>query len=109
MEDSLLRDLWSGAAAEQDWDKYFAKYGTREYPGVRPDELAAVLQRIHRIVWMPFREIIRQSGMTQRAFAEHFCIPLRTIESWARDISRPPLWAKKLIVEKLEQEQKQHI
>lgn len=31
---------------------------------------------------MTFRELRKESGMTQQAFSEYFGIPKRTIESW---------------------------
>ncbi len=35
-------------------------------------------------------------------------LPVRTIENWESGINRPPAWAEKLIIEKLENYQKIH-
>ena len=38
------------------------------------------------------RELIAYSGVSQRAFAERYMIPLRTVEDWARGIYAPPVY-----------------
>ena len=34
--------------------------------------------------------------------AREFGMPIRTLENWDREISSPPMWVEKLILEKLE-------
>lgn len=97
MDDRIMSILWKAAKEQPDRDLFVAEFAPRQISVSR-------LAEIHHVVWTPFREIVQQAGMTQRAFAEHFCIPLRTVEDWARGVGAPPIWVKKLIVEKLRQE-----
>lgn len=46
---------------------------------------------------MDFKSLRKQSGMTQRAFAECFNIPLRTIENWECCVTNPPVYVLELI------------
>ncbi len=50
------------------------------------------------------RDIIRDSHMTQKAFAEHLNIPLRTVENWCSGIRKCPDYVRDLIVYRLKTE-----
>lgn len=50
------------------------------------------------------RDIIRDSRMTQKAFAEHLNIPLRTVENWCGGIRKCPEYVRDLIVYRLKNE-----
>ena len=41
-------------------------------------------------------------GMSRAEKAREFGMPIRTLENWDREISSPPMWVEKLILEKLE-------
>ena len=41
-------------------------------------------------------------GMSRAEMAREFGMPIRTLENWDREISSPPMWEEKLILEKLE-------
>lgn len=41
-------------------------------------------------------------GMSRAEMAREFGMPIRTLENWDREISSPPMWVEKLILEKLE-------
>ena len=86
MDDRIMSILWKAAKEQPDRDLFVAEFAPRQISVSR------------------LTEIVQKAGMTQRAFAEHFCIPLRTVEDWARGVGAPPIWVKKLIVEKLRQE-----
>ena len=53
---------------------------------------------------MTFKELRQLSGMTQKAFAEYFEIPKRTIESWDGEQRTPPEYLLKLMEYKLRNE-----
>lgn len=40
-------------------------------------------------------------GFTQKAMAEHFEIPIRTVSDWERGLRNPPEWVCKLLVNAL--------
>lgn len=55
---------------------------------------------------MTFKELRQKSGMTQKAFAEYFEIPKRTVESWDEGHRTPPEYLLKLMEYKLIKEGK---
>ena len=55
---------------------------------------------------MEFKELRKLSGMTQKAFAEYFEIPKRTIESWDAGERKCPEYLLKLMIYKLTKEGK---
>ena len=53
---------------------------------------------------MRIKDIRTQSGMTQKAFAEYFNIPKRTLEEWEAERRKPPVYVLDLIEYKLKKE-----
>jgi DNA-binding transcriptional regulator YiaG len=54
-----------------------------------------------------FKAARRAAGLTQAEMSERLGIPARTIQDWEAGARRPPEWAKKLVLEKLENLQKE--
>lgn len=54
------------------------------------------------------REAREKIGMSRAQMNRTFQIPLRTLEDWEAGTRKPPVWAKKLILEKLEQIKKEN-
>lgn len=48
------------------------------------------------------KECRKKAGLTQVEFSELFKIPINVIKSWDSGRRKPPEWAEKLIIEKLE-------
>lgn len=48
---------------------------------------------------MTIREILNATGMTQKALAERFGIPLRTVQNWATGQRECPIYIRKMIIE----------
>lgn len=51
---------------------------------------------------MTIKELRQQTGMTQKAFAAYFEIPVRTVEDWETGRRKPPEYLVKLMVFKWE-------
>lgn len=51
---------------------------------------------------MEIKKHRQAAGLTQKQFSELFNIPLDVVKSWDSGRRRPPEWAEKLIIEKLE-------
>ncbi len=49
------------------------------------------------------KECRQSAGLTQEEFSKLFEIPLDTVKNWDSGRRKPPEWAEKLIIEKLEQ------
>ena len=77
VSDMSLSDIW-GDSPEA------------EIPASRVADIRAVWDAVHR----PVREIVAAAGMTQASFAEHFCIPRRTVEDWCRGVRECPLYTR---------------
>lgn len=50
------------------------------------------------------RDIVRDTGLSQRAFAKHLNIPLRTVENWCGNTRKCPDYVLELIVYRLKSE-----
>lgn len=48
------------------------------------------------------KEYRKAAGLTQKQFADLFEIPIDVVKSWDAGRRKPPAWAEKLIIEKLE-------
>lgn len=59
-----------------------------------PPERLDQLRTIYTAAARTMREIVSAAGMTQAAFAEHFCIPRRTVEDWCRGVRECPLYTR---------------
>lgn len=46
---------------------------------------------------MSIRELRKIQGLTQKAFAEKYNIPKRTIENWENGKSEPPIYVLELL------------
>lgn len=43
------------------------------------------------------RELRKETGMNRKQFAEHFQIPLRTVEEWESGRRKPPAYIPRLL------------
>lgn len=57
------------------------------------------LRRIWQAVNLPFRELLRELGLTQTSCARRFLIPLRTVQNWSGNIARCPVYTRLMISE----------
>ncbi len=53
---------------------------------------------------MDIKDMLKKSGMTQKAFGEYFGIPRRTVQSWALGDRSCPQYLLELIEYKLKNE-----
>lgn len=56
---------------------------------------------------MGIKEARIEAGFTQKKFSETFEIPLDTVKNWETGRRKPPEWAEKLIIEKLNNMEKE--
>ena len=62
-----------------------------------PDSRRQALRSVYAATNRSVREIVSAAGMTQAAFAEAFCIPLRTVENWCTGCRECPLYTRLMI------------
>lgn len=51
---------------------------------------------------MRIKEKRIEAGLSRAEMSRQFEIPLRTLENWESGKNKTPIWAEKLIIEKLE-------
>ena len=59
------------------------------------------VQRLDGDCRMSIKEERISSGLTQKEFSDMFEIPIDVVKSWDSGRRKPPTWAEKLIIEKL--------
>lgn len=69
-----------------------------DIPADRLETLRGIYAAVNRTV----RQIVAASGLTQAAFAERLCIPLRTVEDWCRGLRECPAYVRLLVQESLD-------
>ena len=63
------------------------------------DETIAELRRIWIAARAPFREFLGEIGLTQTQLSRRFCIPLRTVQSWALGERECPAYVRLMMEE----------
>lgn len=58
---------------------------------------------------MKIKEARIAAGLSRAEMSRLFEIPMRTLENWELGGSHPPIWAEKLIIEKLEEMKKESV
>ena len=82
----LFNKLWRDALNQPDAEMYVGEYG---YPDWFDEistnlyEIVKTLENIHEVAHMPFREIIKRSGLSRPDFCERFCLAKSTVDKWA--------------------------
>lgn len=66
-----------------------------------PADRLDTLRDIYAAVTRPIRQIVATTGLSQAAFAESLCIPLRTVQDWCCGLREPPVYVRLLIQESL--------
>ena len=61
-----------------------------------------VMQYYNFSVDSPIKAARMEAGLSRAEMSRRFEIPIRTLENWEAGTRIPPVWAEKLIVEKLE-------
>lgn len=85
--------------AYADRDAYISDLALSEIWGDAPEDpipdprltaLGLIWDAAHRTV----PETAKAAGLSNRALAERFCIPYRTVEDWAAERREPPLYVR---------------
>lgn len=88
MNDKLFSKLWKDALNQKNKELYVSEYGYPEWFDEIGSDLSKtihILENIHDVAHMSIKDMIKRSGLTQAAFAEKLCIPVRTVEDWASE------------------------
>lgn len=102
MNDNQFTACVLECAAYTDRESYISKMATSsiwgdsadaEIPQNRIDAIGAIWDAVNRSV----RDIVANSGLSQAAFAERYCIPKRTLENWCFGSRECPIYLRLLL------------
>ena len=90
--------LFNAATAEQDKFRFIAEWSSsyiffpegEDSPDIDAAELSDALSNIWDVGHLNTRDIRQHMGLTQAAFAERFCIRLRTAQNWETEHREVP-------------------
>lgn len=105
MTDKQFSTLFSDALDSNDRDAYVSDWALSSIWGDPEDADDIPAGRIERIgaVWdvahVSVREIRAATGLSQAAFAQHFCIPRRTVENWESGVNSCPDYLRLLLAQ----------
>ena len=104
MTDKIYATLMAEAFASSDRETYISDWalssiwGGAEDAGI-PQARIAALGDIWDVAHLSIKDIRKASGMSQVAFAQHVCIPRRSIEDWERGVRTCPDYLRVLLAE----------
>lgn len=106
MTDSQYAVCVREASSYADPDAYVSDLALSPIWGDAPDadipaDRLDALRGIYAAATCSAREIVAATGLSQAAFAERLCIPLRTVEAWCRGIRESPVYVRLLIQQAL--------
>ena len=100
MEDKLFAKIWRDAINQPNKELYLSEYGYPEWfdqISQDPQVIMDVLGNIHDVAHMSVKDMVVKSGLSQARFAEKFCIPKRTLESWCMGERKCPDYVRLMI------------
>lgn len=57
--------------------------------------------RFEDLMELPFRDFLRELGLSQTECSRRFDIPLRTVQNWANDVNKCPGYTRRMIAEQV--------
>lgn len=100
MDNKLFAKIWSDAIDQPNKELYLSEYGYPEWfdeIGQDIQETMDALGNIHDVAHMSIKDMVTKSGLSQAKFAEKFCIPKRTIESWCMGERKCPDYVRMMM------------
>ena len=100
----LLNTYYQNSACNLSYTPIFSdEEGTPSFTmdGKVPEERIEWLRQLWDAAHRSVKDICRDAGMTQRALAEHFAIPLHTVNNWCMEIRTCPAYTRMMMQESL--------
>ena len=99
MDDKTFSVLWQNALEYNDQAKYvYAFVSATKVHFDSEAECREYLTKIWHVAHLSVRDMIEEAGYNQSSFARHFCIPLRTVQTWCsnspKEYRECASWAK---------------
>lgn len=87
MTSKIFSAVWSDALTAADRDAFVSDWALSSIWEDAPDgdtiiDHAELCGRVWDLAHMSVADIRHAAGLTQAAFAERFCLPLRTLQNW---------------------------
>ena len=102
MTDKLFCTLFSAALSAAGRDAFVSDWSLSSAWGDAPDadipaDRIDTLARLWDAAHLTIRDIRQHTGLSQAAFATHYCIPTRTLEDWERGVRSCPDYLRLLL------------
>lgn len=99
MTDKTYYLIFTEALAAEDKDAFVSDWAlSSAFPeGSDLAENAAKVAEIWDTAHVTVKEIRTRTGLSQAKFAEHFCIPRRTVENWESGVNSCPPYVLRLL------------
>lgn len=86
----IFTRLYNEAKDYEDVDYYIAERGWQEWmENFDPDTIVKILNEIYGMAKEGVKKPQKQLGICRSELAMRFQIPLRTLENWANEVTRP--------------------
>ncbi len=104
MTDKQIYTIFGEAANYSDPDAYASDIALSlldpDDPGQEVDiALVDQLRVLWHVAQDPFKGLLKRMGLTQAQCSTRFCIPLRTVQGWALEERRAPLYLRLMMAE----------
>ena len=99
MTDKTYYLIFTEALAAEDKDAFVSDWALSSAFPAESDlaENAAKVAEIWDAAHVTVKEIRTRTGLSQTKFAEHFCIPRRTLENWESGVNSCPPYVLRLL------------
>ena len=100
----LFNRLWQDALEQPNVEMFIGEYGYPDWFDEIGDDVYKIvktLENIHEVAHMPFREIIKRSGLSRGEFCEKYCLSKSTVDKWATENRNCPDYYRVLLARDL--------
>ena len=98
MSDRAFRDLWQQAIDTPDLDAFVSGANCQDKDLLTTQDQ---LRRLWHVAHDGFRELLQAFGMTQAECAVRFCMPMISVQSWAREVRAESPYLRLMMAEAL--------
>lgn len=104
MTDKQIHTYYGEASQYSDPDAFASDVALSLLDPDNPDQeidmdMTAQLQTMWHVANDDFRVFLKNLGMNQTQCAQRFCVPLRTVQNWARGENQAPAYTRLMMAE----------
>lgn len=97
MTDQLFKRIWNTAQTCKNPEELVSQWA--DSAELQNDDFTDLLETLWHVANDSFRDFLSLVGLTQTGCSTKFCIPLRTVQSWATDERSAPPYLRLMMAE----------